>query len=375
MIETRRKVILHLIETTGPGGAETVFLNTVNGLDRRVFESVVILTGGGWLHDRLKAAGMAPVIAKTCGAFDWRFLREIITCVRSRKVDLIHSHLPDVSSYACLAGLLTRTPVVVTFHGMVGEWKTRSAKNQIKMALIKRLADHVVTVSDHLGMELVRDWSFMPGQITRIYNGVDFESFDRSVTSDALRAEFGIPASATLIASVGNIREAKGYDYLLNAARRVIDAAANTYFLIAGQGKGELLGKLEALRERLGLQKNVILAGFRGDVPQFLRQCDLFVLSSTTEGLSIATIEAMGLGKPVVVTDSGGPAEIVCDGKTGLLVPSQDAGALADGILRFIRDRELADELGSAARSAVRDKFDLEHSVRRYAELYRLCLR
>ncbi len=373
-MQNRKSVILHMIETTGPGGAETVLLNVVGWLDPMEFESIVLLTGIGWLYDSMKAAGITPLVVKSSGAFDWSFLREIMRIVRTRRVDLIHSHLPDANFYACLAGLFTRIPVVVTFHGMVGTWSTRSPKNWLKMAVIKRQAKSVVVVSDHLKNELFQGWSFRPDQVTRIYNGIDFELLDRATRSNALRSEFGIPLTATLVSSVGNIRKAKGYEYLLNAARIVIDIAQDTYFVIAGEGRGELLADLLVLRASLGLQERVFFTGFRSDVSQLLKQCDIFAMSSNTEGLSIATIEAMGLGKPVVVTNSGGPAEIVEDGKTGLLIPPQSADALAQGILRLIRDRELASVLGAAAKFAVRDRFCIERSIRSYAELYRNCI-
>jgi glycosyltransferase involved in cell wall biosynthesis len=372
-MENRKTVVLHMIETTGPGGAETVLLNVVGWLDPMEFESIVLLTGTGWLYDSMKAAGTTPLVAKSSGAFDWRFLREIMRVVRTRRVDLIHSHLPDANFYACLAGLFTRIPVVVTFHGMVGTWSTPSPKNRLKMALIKWQAKSVIAVSDHLKNELVQGWSFRPDQITRIYNGVDFGLLDQVTVPNSLRSEFGIPLTATLIGSVGNIRPAKGYEYLLNAARIVIDTAPDAYFVVVGEGHGELLAGLLALRSSLGLQERVFFAGFRSDVSQLLKQCDIFAMSSNTEGLSIATIEAMGLGKPVVVTNSGGPAEIVEDGKTGLLIPPQSADALAQGILRLIRDRELASVLGAAAKFAVRDRFCIKRSVKSYAELYRSC--
>jgi glycosyltransferase involved in cell wall biosynthesis len=106
-----------------------------------------------------------------------------------------------------------------------------------------------------------------------------------------------------------------------------------------------------------------------------LSEFDIFVLSSVTEGFSIATIEAMGLGLPVVVTDSGGPREIVQHLSTGMLVSPGDPKALAAAIDELLEDAELAKNLGAAARASVREKFGIEQNLVAYTELYKSCLR
>ena len=374
-MQKQKITILHIIETTGPGGAETVLLNIVSGLSQERYESIVVLKGSGWLNDSLTASGIVPVVVPSRGALDWRYLRTVSRLVRRHKVDLIHSHLPDSNFYACLAGLMTRTSVIATFHGMVGAWYTKTLKNRAKMAVIRSVAKRVVAVSDFLKREMITEWSFSEDQLTRIYNGVDFAKFDSATGADSVRTEFHIPAAARLVVSVGNIRKPKGYEYLLRAARRVIDEFGSVYFLVAGEGHGVLLEELQALRRQLKLEEHVILAGFREDVATLLKACDLFVLPSVTEGLSIATIEAMGLGKPVVVTDSGGPSEIVESGRTGLLAAPRDAESLAQGILRLLKEPQLATQLGTKAKLEVSEKFSATNCVKGYADLYESCLR
>ena len=309
------------------------------------------------------------------GAYDWRFVRAVIGLIKAKKVDLIHSHLDDTNFYACVAGTLCRTPVVATYHGMIGTWHIKNIKDSIKLAAIKHHAKYVVAVSDFLRSELVKAGSFKPGQIQRIYNGVDFEALKVQNTSWDLRNELGVPAGAILIGTIGNMEIWKGFDYFVKAAPIIIEKAPDSYFLIVGEGKGKMLRDIKALIASLNLESRVILTGFREDIPRILSQLDIFVLPSISEGLSIATIEAMAQGKPVVVTDSGGPTEIVENGKTGFVVPPKNQSAIAERVLQLIGNREFACSIGKEAQIAVRSKFDLESNINSYIDLYRHCLR
>ncbi len=367
--------ILHLIETTEPGGAEMMLLQIARRLDPDEFESLAIVPDTGWLHRQLLAADIPTIVLQSTGANDWIFVRKLIGRIRKHRIDLIHSHLAGMNFYACLAGIFGRKPVIATYHGMVGDWNKKNLKNRIKYAVIRRGARQVVAVSNYLNRELVQTWGFGPGRIQTIYNGVDFDTFDRTGRGASLKAELGIPADSRLIGMVGHIRPAKGYEYFIRAARIVANSQPDCYFLAVGEGKGRLFEDLKTLVRQLDLENRVIFTGLRDDVAEILRQLDVFLLSSTTEGLSIATIEAMGLGKPVVVTDSGGPREIVEDAVTGFLVPPANPHALAEKVVRLLEDKDLARNLGRRARAHVRAKFSLAQCLDRYIKLYHDCQR
>lgn len=362
-----------MIETTGPGGAETVLLNIVRRLDSEEFDSLVVVLGKGWLHDQLVRSGVKVRVLPSSRANDWLFLWNIRQLVKAERVELIHSHLDGMNFYACLAGQLTGRPVVATFHGMIGEWHGLSIKSRLKFAIIRRYAKRVVAVSNYLKRELEQKWRFSPDQITMIHNGVDFDEFETMPTGRSIRDDLGFAPNAPLIGMVGNVRRPKGYRYFVSAARLVIDKIPECRFLIVGHGEGKLLNELIGQIEALGLTDKVVLTGFREDVASVVAQLDIFMLSSLTEGLSIATIEAMGLGKPVVVTDSGGPGEIVRNGETGYVVRPGDPRALADRTMQLLLNRGLADRMGQAGREDVRHRFGLDQSVRAYEQLYRNC--
>jgi len=135
-------------------------------------------------------------------------------------------------------------------------------------------------------------------------------------------------------------------------------------------GEGPSREGLEDAAQELGIVDRVHFLGFRDDVPRVLSALDCFVLPSLSEGLSIATLEAMAAGLPVVVTDSGGPSELVSDGESGLIVPPGDSSALAQALIAVLHDHDLAGRLGRAARRRA-DGFDLSVMVERYDALYR----
>ncbi|EQD46462.1 Glycosyl transferase, group 1 domain protein, partial [mine drainage metagenome] len=151
---------------------------------------------------------------------------------------------------------------------------------------------------------------------------------------DSIRRALDLPADAILVGAIGNIRAAKDYGNLLHAARALVDRSDRFRVVVAGQYGGTLADDLMRLRSQLGLEERVFFLGLRADVATVLHNLDLFVLSSRSEGFSIACVEAMACGIPVVATRCGGPEEIL-DARTGILVPAGNPSALADAVHRI----------------------------------------
>jgi glycosyltransferase involved in cell wall biosynthesis len=174
---------------------------------------------------------------------------------------------------------------------------------------------------------------------------------------------------------VANFRRSKGYEYFVRAARRVADCVPEARFLAVGETDPEIERKARDLVRDLRLHDRFLFLGFRADIPSILRDLDVFVLSSTDEGLSIATIEAMAASKPVVVTRSGGPEEVVDDGRTGFLVPPADAEAIAARVIELLQNAELAGRLGRQAQAEAQSRFSLGRMLSEYQSLYEKCLK
>ncbi len=355
--------ILHLIDTTGPGGAETVFIELADRLRRDGHESVVVIRGEGWVADELRRRNLEPIILPCRGSFELGFLKSLKRLVAERRIDLIQSHLLGSNVYAALAGLWTRTPVVATYHGMV-DISPNERFRRLKKWVMRRGIDRFVVVSQRLLDAIEHTDLLQRGRTRVIYNGVDVAEY-----SDRERL---LPEQAPRIGSLGNIRPAKAYDVLLKAARRVIDRRPDVRFVIGGEGKGRsLYGKLEALRRELKLEEQVEFRGFVEDTRSFLSELDVFLLTSSSEGFSIATIEAMASGLPVVATRCGGPEEIVEDGVDGRLVEAGNPEAIADGLLELLDHPEQASVLANRGRDKAREKYSMERMIESYRDLYR----
>lgn len=247
--------ILHSIDTPGPGGAETVYVDIVTGLDRNRFKSFPVIPEKGWIYEKLVAQGFEPFIIDSKGSFNFGYLWELIKVIRKQNIDLIHSHLFGSNVYCSLAGLFTSTPVISTFHGFVDAGGTGKAMRW-KVAVINKGSKKIVFVSHQLKKYFIEDCGIVQARAEVIYNGIDTNKF-KPGKNNALRDKLGLSSDAILVGSIGNIRPAKGYDILLHAAAEVKKHRGDVKFVIAGQGSGELYRGLLALRENLNLQDTV----------------------------------------------------------------------------------------------------------------------
>jgi glycosyltransferase involved in cell wall biosynthesis len=360
--------VLHAIDTSGPGGAETVFLNLIDGLDRRRFvPHVAIGETNGWLRGELARRGVPLWPCAVKGSCNYRYLRQLLAIITGAGIDLVQSHLLGSNLYCSLAGALSRTPVVSTFHGFVD---TGVAERflPLKLRLVNSGSSRIVFVSDHLAGHY-RQLAGENGKYHTIYNGVDLSRFTPG-RDDSLRRELGVGKDQWLIGTIGNIRPAKGYEFFLRAARRIVDQQPGCRFVIVGEGAGEGLRRLHDLRQQLGLQEMVHFAGFRGDTVTVLHNFDLYLLSSSSEGFSIACLEAMACGLPVVATRSGGPEEIIGDGDDGLLVPPASPEAMAGAVLKLLGNPERRGQIAARAIDTVTRRFALQTMLDHYANLY-----
>ncbi|MBZ5515138.1 MAG: glycosyltransferase family 4 protein [Acidobacteriia bacterium] len=368
----RRYTILHTIEGGGPGGAETVLLQLASQVDPGRFRSLALLSSEKWLRQQLVKRGIETALVDSRAWYDFRLPKAMAKLIRQEKVDLIHSHLPDQNFYSCLVGRLTGTKTIVTYHGAPRLSRGNRFRRGVKSCVVRHSAAAVVVVSDYL-RTLFEAAGFPAEKIVRIYNGVDVDRFSQP-QEGGVRAELGLGANTKLVGMVANLRQSKGYEYFIRAARQITDCIPEARCVAVGELDKTIAGRMRELIRQLNLEERFFLLGFRSDIPQILGDLNVFVLSSTDEGLSIATIEAMAAGKPVVVTRSGGPEEIVQDGETGFLVPSADPQALATRVCEILRYPGLGAQLGARARSEVERRFTLSKMISEYEALYARCL-
>lgn len=360
--------ILHTIDTTGPGGAETVFINLITKLDKSKFNPTIVIQGPGWVQETLINKGFTPIIVESKGAFDLLYLFRLLKIIFKYKINIIQAHLFGSIVYSSLIGILTRIPVVATLHGTV-DINPKDPKIGIKVFIINNGVKKIIMVSESLASNVKQAANLNSSLIEVIYNGVDLNHFYANKNL-GIRREININDSDFLVTSIGNIRPAKGYEYLIRAASLLVKKIPNLHFIIAGQGDGSLKKEFEDLIINLGLEEHFRFIGFRSDVNEILNASDLFVLSSITEGFSISTVEAMAGKVPVIVTRSGGPEEIIDSDKIGILVNPGSELELAIAIEEAFNNYDVSKERVTHAYHKVKVCYSLEAMIQKYEDVY-----
>jgi glycosyltransferase involved in cell wall biosynthesis len=226
------------------------------------------------------------------------------------------------------------------------------------------MPDKVFAVSEQVRQHGIEVDGIAPTLVQTVYNGLDLAHW--TTVSRPPKTVGGMTVS-----TVGNIRRVKGHDIFIRAAAVVVRDYPEVSFRIAGEVlEQEYFNELEALVRELKLESHFQFVAGVANPQEFLSAADIFVLPSRSEGFSNAIIEAMAASLPVIATNVGGNAEAVEDGVTGLIVPPEDAAALASALLQLISDPEKAREMGSAGRKRVEERFTIEAMMRRITRVY-----
>lgn len=282
-------------------------------------------------------------------------LAVLAVLAKIRKIDLIYSNTVTVADGALLARLL----------GLPHVWHLREAVGGNRdldfpwpvpalPAFILKHSRRVIVNSDALRQRLFG--GSPPESVRAIWNGVDLDAADNE---PAVPLPADVPVQARLTGICGRLGENKGIDVYLQAVARLGDGFDDVHHLIIGAGPAGQLAKLRALAARLGIRERVHFLGFRDDAPALLGRLAVLVSASQRETFGRTLVEAMGRGVPVVATRSGGPEEIVEDGKSGFLVDVGDAEAIAERMARLLSDPALAAAFGASGRLRAREHFDV----------------
>jgi glycosyltransferase involved in cell wall biosynthesis len=362
-----KKRVLLLIKGLGRGGAEQILASAAPHLDHERFEYHVayLLPKKDALVKELEDAGVRTHLLD--GERGLRWVGGLRRLVDDLGIDLVHSHSPVAASAARVV-LRRRGPrMVYTEHNV---WERYHPLTAWANALTFARNDRVFAVSDHVRAS-IRYSRALSGRrmppVETLYHGIDQDSIQGWAARNGIREELGIAADAPVVGTVANFKQHKRLDHLLLAAERVRRDVPGVRFVLVGQGPLE--GDLRRLATERGLDDTVIFTGFREDAPRVASTFDVFALASEHEGLSIALIEALALGKPCVVPRVGGLAEVIEDGKQGLLVPPGDIASLSEGIVRLLSDPELRARMGEAGRARAQ-VFDIRRSVARMETVY-----
>jgi glycosyltransferase involved in cell wall biosynthesis len=357
--------ILQLKTSAARGGAEALLLQLTAGLAARGHEVATVLGEPGWLRERLADRGLTASVVPLVSWAGLLRVPKLAGLIRSLQADVVLSHGARVNLFGTLAASLSGVPAVSVEHNM-DSWR---GGNPVFGALDRLVAAQNrgrIAVSRAVAGMLVERNVLPPDRIEVIPNGVSFPAGEPAVDRRAVRAGFGLADEDFVLVTVARLTAQKGHRHLLGALPALRERIPRLRCLCLGEG--DLRPELEALCRRLGLDDAVVFAGAVDGVMGILPACDLFVLPSLWEGLPLAVVEAMGVGLPVIATDVAGTPEAVESGRTGLLVPPGDPGALADAVLALHDDEELRGRLAGEGRRRAREEFGIDAVVDRYEE-------
>jgi len=368
MNNTKKITVLHLIDSLPREGAEMVIYDLIQQGDRESFEMLVCaLTRGGGVAEMLEEIGVPVFILGRSSAWDMKTLRRLINLIKERQVDIIHTHLFSSHLWGGLAAAFLRGCVLFRTEHNMSEWK--NIPHRVVDKLLSLRTDQIVAVSKPVRESISARCRIPLSKVWTIENGINIDRLKGGGDPTGKLYELGIPPGSSLIGCSAALTPKKGHEYLLDAAEIVLAERENIYFLLLGDG--ELREELNSSIKARGMEGRVLLLGSRPDAVEIVALLDIFVLSSIREGLSIALLEAMALGRAVVVTGVGGSIDLIRDGISGFLVPPRDGPALAEALGRVLDNPKLKERLGRAAAEDVLAGYKMGKMVREYDRLYR----
>lgn len=376
--------VLHLVISLDHGGLERQVLAWARERTHRLPESTTLmcLDRIGSLGD--EAAGLPVLCVRSRRrSIPWdiaavrRIRREIKIREKAGVQVVVHSHNLAAWQYGALAIRGTDARLIHTQHG--ANVHDYGWVNTIRVRLLLRKTDRLVTVSDETALEMATVFHLSPDRIDVVTNGIDIGLFDSASFREAgvkLRADMGIPPHALIVGSVGRLAHIKGQDRLIKAFASLCkmlpsNPPLDVRLLLVGDGPSR--SELERQLLKLDVDADLVhFVGFQADPRPYLAGMDLFVLPSRSEGLPIALLEAMAMGVPVAVTAVGGNASVLGD-VSGILLDVDEAnwpGQLAKELERIhLGHPDLAGRV-STGRRRVEEMYSLGSSVDQYEALY-----
>ncbi|WP_244145910.1 glycosyltransferase family 4 protein [Paraburkholderia caledonica] len=316
----------------------------------------LVCSDNAMLGIRSQAEGFTVHHAPIHGGADVRSMLRIRTLLEQHNFDVLITHSGHDTLVAGAAGRLAGTPFIV---------RTRHLALPItSLVTYNWIPHHVVAVSHYVRNYLISA-GVQESRVDTIYDGI---VKPEPLTLSTLRDELGLDSDTVIAGVVAMLREKKGHEDLIAAVRPMMIDRPHFHVVIAGEG-GEL-AKLKAMIDGFGLSERIHLLGFRKDINNVLRGCDLFVLPTHQEALGQAIIEAMAMGLPVVGTDVDGVPELIDSGVNGLLVPPRNIDALRAALTRLVDDAPLRARFGLSGRIKTDNNFTVEGMARETIDLY-----
>jgi glycosyltransferase involved in cell wall biosynthesis len=299
--------------------------------------------------------------------FDPATLPDLLKVIDRQRIDILHMHGYGATTFGRAAAAMRRIPTILHEHANLTD---TPLFQKVADTLLEPFTDIAIAVSRSTADFVIGARRIPARKVKIVYLGAPVDEFSRRYTAEeaaAARRELGLTPDDFVLGTVTRLHDSKGNEYLVEAARKVIDQRPHARFVLAGEGP--LRPALEEQARRLGLGDRFLFAGFVRDVPRLLSAFDLSVFPSLWEGTPLTAFEALAAGKPIVATDADGLLDVLRDGRDALIVPKRNAGALADRIVHLMDRPDERARLAAEARNTS-SRYDIGAFVRRMERLY-----
>jgi glycosyltransferase involved in cell wall biosynthesis len=375
--------VLHIINAIHFGGAEQVVLTITKSFDYRYIKPIVICFAKGLLIEKLSNEGIPHYLIPMKSKIDILVpLIKTINLIKKKNIDIIHTHTVRSNLIGRFAAFFTRRKCITHLHSPIsrdfGDLR-RGRLNEAIDRISRPIANRYIAVSYSLRKEMLQ-MGMPPHKIVTIHNALDLASFNSPVYTNnvkrSIREEYNIPNNSILLVLVALLRPRKGVEVIIKAMKLILKRLPMVYLFIVGNDdlseKPDYGNRLQRLTYQLGIKSNIIFTGFRDDVPNILRQCNLMVLPSLFgEGLPMVILEAMYLGVPVVASKVEGIPEVIEDEVNGFLVEPGAPEQLAKKIIKAIKSPDLLRQIKKEARRKIIDEMDGHAQSKKIEKVYR----
>jgi glycosyltransferase involved in cell wall biosynthesis len=299
--------------------------------------------------------------------FDPATLTALLKVIDRKSIDILHMHGYGATTFGRAAGAIRRLPTILHEHANLTDtpWFQKAADRALEP-----FTDIAIAVSRSTADFVVNARLVPAKKVKVVYLGAPVDEFGRERSAEdvaALRRGIGLSPDDFAIGAVTRLHDSKGNEFLVEAARLVLDVRPRARFYLVGEGP--LRADLEAQARRLNLGDRFVFAGFAKDVPGVLAAFDLSVFPSLWEGTPLTAFEALAAGKAIVATDADGLLDILHDGHDARIVPKRNARALADQTVALMDAPEERARLAGNARITGRGS-DIGAFVRKMERLY-----
>lgn len=353
------------------GGALVDLLRVLEKLDKTSFEPIVLLSHGDFHTEMFQKIGIRTIHlplppwrkGKSLPRIPFAIYR-LVSLLRSEKIDLVHLNDADDVATVGLACRWVGIPLIV------------HARSEMEPRKFKKLwvhrADYVFAVSEAVRQAAI-DGGVLPERIQVLHSGIDTSFFHDAGEEERIRKLYHLE-DKVVVGTVANLSSVKGPELFLDALALVYRKHPEVVGLWVGADDHGMQKGLEELAGKIGIGGKIIFSGFQPEFRSYIAAMDLFVSPSRKEGFGLVLLEAMVQGKPVVATQTAGASEIVVDGGTGFLVPTQDAATLAKAISSLVQNAPLRKSMGEAGTQRAIEKFSLEEQMHKLESIYNILL-